>query len=72
MTEEENQQNTENSQDNNLELTVQDLDSIRQVIDISCQRGTFRPTEMKSVGEIYEKLQNFLTAVQQQQNSPGE
>lgn len=47
-------------------LTIQDLASIHSIIDAACSRGAFKATEMKQVGEIYEKLTAFLTAVQAQ------
>lgn len=49
------------------ELTVQDLQSIKQIIDVASQRGAFRPNEMTTVGGIYSKLEAFLAAVGNQQ-----
>lgn len=49
------------------ELTVQDLASIRQIIDVASQRGAFKPNEMVAVGTIYTKLDAFLAVVQAQQ-----
>ena len=49
------------------ELTVQDLASIKQIIDVASQRGAFKPNEMMTVGSIYTKLESFLNAVQKQQ-----
>ena len=55
------------------ELTVNDLMSIKQVIDVASQRGAFKPNEMVSVGTIYSKLEAFLAAVAaQQEQSKGE
>lgn len=65
-----------NSADNTIEIenalpevpsmTVQDLFRIREIIDLSASRGTFKTNELKNVGEIYEKLDNFLNYVAQQ------
>jgi len=44
-------------------LTVADLRNIRTIIDISSQRGAFRGAELKTVGEVFEKLDTFLKAV---------
>jgi hypothetical protein len=56
------------------ELTVQDLSSLKAIIDVASQRGTFKPNEMAQVGTVYNKLEAFLTAVQaqQQQEAQGE
>ena len=49
------------------DLTVQDLQSIKCIIDVASQRGAFRPNEMVTVGQTYQKLETFLQAVAQQQ-----
>lgn len=48
---------------NQAELTVQDLAAIKQIIDLASQRGAFRPNEMVAVGQTYSKLETFLNAV---------
>lgn len=52
---------------NQAELTVQDLAAIKQIIDIASQRGAFRPNEMIAVGQTYSKLETFLNAVSSSQ-----
>jgi len=56
------------------ELTVQDLQAIKQIIDVASQRGAFKPNEMMTVGQTYNKLEAFLNAVavQKQEASQGE
>lgn len=56
------------------ELTVQDLASIKQIIDVASQRGAFKPNEMMTIGQVYTKLDTFLAAVQkqQQESTPAE
>ena len=49
------------------DLTVQDLQAIKSIIDVASQRGAFRPNEMMTVGQTYNKLEKFLEAVSQQQ-----
>lgn len=44
-------------------LSVKDLISLRQIIDIACSRGAFQAKEMSSVGAVYEKLDSFLNQV---------
>ena len=56
----------------NAQLTIADLASLKNVIDAACARGAFRATEMKSVGEVYEKLSAFLDAVVAQQKAQEE
>ena len=49
------------------ELTVQDLQALKSIIDVASQRGAFRPNEMMTVGQTYNKLEVFLMAVSQNQ-----
>lgn len=48
------------------ELTVQDLQALKQIIDVSTQRGAFKGNELMSVGQVYNKLEVFLNSVQSQ------
>lgn len=49
------------------DLTVQDLQALRSIIDVASQRGAFKPNEMVTVGQTYNKLEAFLEAVSQNQ-----
>jgi len=49
------------------DLTVQDLQSLKNIIDVASQRGAFKPNEMMTVGQTYNKLEAFLNAVAAQQ-----
>lgn len=49
------------------ELTVQDLQALKQIIDVATQRGAFRANELMTVGATYNKLEAFLAAVTSQQ-----
>lgn len=49
------------------DLTINDLQALRSIIDVASQRGAFKPNEMVAVGQTYQKLETFLTAVAQQQ-----
>lgn len=49
------------------DLTIQDLQALKSIIDVASQRGTFKPNEMIAVGQTYQKLDEFLTAVAAQQ-----
>jgi hypothetical protein len=56
----------------NAELTVNDLNALKQIIDVASQRGAFKPNEMAVVGTTYTKLETFLNAVQAQQQPAQE
>jgi hypothetical protein len=49
------------------ELTIQDLQALKAIIDVASQRGAFKPNEMMTVGQVYTKLESFLDSVVQQQ-----
>jgi hypothetical protein len=49
------------------DLTVQDLNTIKAIIDVASQRGAFKANEMQAVGTTYNKLESFLNAIQAQQ-----
>jgi hypothetical protein len=53
------------------DLTVQDLQALKSIIDVASQRGAFKPNEMMTVGQTYGKLETFLAAVAQQQPAQG-
>jgi len=50
----------------NAQLSIADLASLHSLIDAACTRGAFKASEMRAVGETYDKLTNFLAAVKQQ------
>lgn len=55
------------SQQGGPDLTVQDLQALKNIIDVASQRGAFKPNEMVVVGQTYNKLEQFLTAIAAQQ-----
>jgi hypothetical protein len=44
-------------------ITVADLNLLKNIIDLASTRGAFRAAEMKEIGEVYNKLSVFLEAV---------
>lgn len=56
----------ETSEAQGPDLTVQDLQALKSIIDVASQRGAFKPNEMMTVGQTYSKLETFLAAVTQQ------
>jgi uncharacterized protein YggE len=49
--------------ENNTQITIADLDTIKNIIDLACTRGAFRGGEISQVGAVYDKLTVFLEAV---------
>ena len=62
---------TEQQQAPAPDLTVQDLTAMKSIIDVASTRGAFKPNEMMTVGQTYNKLETFLAAVAQQQPAQG-
>jgi plastocyanin len=55
--------------DNNL--TINDLQALKAIIDVAAGRGVFKPAEMTVVGQTYTKLSNFLESVSKGENDNG-
>ena len=45
------------------ELTINDLNAVKTIIDVATSRGAFKAAEMESVGKVYNKLNTFLESV---------
>lgn len=45
------------------QITITDLDTIKNIVDLASTRGAFRGTELTQVGAVYDKLTRFLDAV---------
>ena len=58
--------------ENTEQITVVDLDLLRNIVNLAVTRGAFNAAEAKQVGEIYEKLTNFLKAVVEQAKAQEE
>lgn len=63
---------------NPAQLTITDLVSLKNIIEIACSRGSFQAAEMKNVGEVYDRLASFLQSIndaaeraQAEQSQPG-
>lgn len=54
----------------NADLTINDLSAMKSIIDVASSRGAFKPAEMMTVGQVYNKLSNFLATVSKQSNQP--
>lgn len=68
---EENEQENETIEQQTL--TTQDIANAVKLIEIAFQRGAFQASEGKEVGEIYERLLNFVKyTIQEQQKQEEE
>jgi hypothetical protein len=56
-------------QNNPQDLNVQDLMTMKAIIDLASERNAFKPSEMAAVGIVYNKLDAFLKAVEEQQKA---
>ena len=54
------------------DLTVQDLQALKAIIDVASQRGAYKPNEMEVVGRTYNRLDTFLQAITPKQEAPKE
>jgi len=43
------------------QITISDLDALKNLINLACGRGAFRAEEMTQIGILYDKLDKFLT-----------
>ena len=66
MSEEQKQAAPEAQAEQSQELTINDLQAMKVIIDIASSRGAFKPNEMVAVGQTYTKLESFLAVVAKQ------
>jgi hypothetical protein len=66
-------------ENSNIQLNLQDLDMLRNIISVACNRGAFKAEEMSTVGQTYDRLHAFLESlkpaqeeIEQDQNSTGD
>jgi hypothetical protein len=52
--------------ENTTQITISDLDTIKNIINLAATRGAFRGEELSQVGVVYDKLAAFLEAVIEQ------
>jgi len=48
---------------NSIQITIADLDTLKNIVDLASSRGAFRGAELTQVGAIYDKLTAFLDAI---------
>jgi hypothetical protein len=52
--------------ENTTQITITDLDTVKNIINLAATRGAFRGEELSQVGAVYDKLAVFLEAVIEQ------
>ncbi len=57
---------TSEQEQEQVSLTVNDLQAMISIIDIACAEGAFKGNNLMAVGSIYNKLTTFITAASQQ------
>ena len=53
-------------------INLSDLGTLLQIVDVATQRGAFRGAELTQVGAVFDKLNTFLSYVQEQQAARDE
>jgi len=48
-------------------ISIQDLQNLLIIVDLATQRGAFRGQELSQVGSVFDKLNQFVQSVAQQQ-----
>ena len=49
------------------ELSINDLQNLRAIVDTAVRRGAFGANELSAVGSVYDRVNAFLNAVAPQQ-----
>ena len=66
-------ENTIQPQQQAPDITLADLEIVKNIIDVASQRGAFKASELKDVGEAYNKLNNFIARmIRQNQEASGD
>ena len=53
-------------------IGLNELAVLAQIVDLATQRGAFRANELTQVGQVYDKLNNFLSYIKEQQEAQAE
>jgi hypothetical protein len=59
----------EQEQQMSTDLSINDLNAMKLIIDVASSRGAFKPAEMELIGKTYTKLSAFLDTVAKQQSA---
>jgi len=44
-------------------LSINDLITLRRIVEISSERGAFRASELTAVGQVYDRMNTWLQSV---------
>jgi len=55
-----------------VQLTIADLQLLSRVIDLASRRGAFQAGEMSQVGDVFNKLTQFLSYVESMQKKEAD
>jgi len=50
-------------------LSLEELNALLQIVDLAVSRGAFRGAEASQVGAVFDRLNNFLSIVAQNQQA---
>tara|TARA_Y100000114_G_C11679298_1_gene287791 strand:+ start:396 stop:692 length:297 start_codon:yes stop_codon:yes gene_type:complete len=64
--------NPQQTQANPNDLTIQDLAILKNIIEMSTERGVFKAPELATVGSVFNKLEAFLKNVEEQAKAAQE
>ena len=53
-------------------LSLEELNALLQIVDLAVSRGAFRGSEASQVGAVFDRLNNFLSIVAQNQQTEAE
>jgi hypothetical protein len=53
------------------DLNINDLNALKQIIEVTNSRGSYKAAEMEAVGKIYNKLSNFLSQATSKEDNNG-
>ena len=53
-------------------LSLEELNALLQIVDLAVSRGAFRGAEASQVGAVFDRLNNFLNIVAQNQPAEAE
>lgn len=53
-------------------LSLEELNALLQIVDLAVSRGAFRGAEASQVGAVFDRLNNFLSIVAQNQQAEAD
>lgn len=62
------QETTQETTEQNANLSIADLATIKNILDLATARGAFKGSELEAVGKAYNKLNTFLEEIAKQQS----